>query len=79
LQLFIILDEWSEALKSGGKVDIVYTDFEKTFDKVPRKKLTSKLHSYKVKSEIVQLMEADLSNRKQRVKINGFIQHGTQF
>ena len=33
-QLLQILDDWTEALASGGRIDVIYTDFEKAFDKV---------------------------------------------
>ena len=37
-QLLQILDDWTETLESGGRIDVVlYTDFEKAFDKVPHK------------------------------------------
>ena len=45
LQLLQILDEWTEALETGGRIDVFYTDFEKAFDKVPHKRLLSKLRS----------------------------------
>jgi len=32
--LFQILDDWTEALETGGRIDVNYTDFEKAFDKV---------------------------------------------
>jgi len=34
-QLLHILHDWTEALESGGRIDVIYTDFEKAFDKVP--------------------------------------------
>jgi len=30
-------DKWTELLESGGRVDVIYTDFEKALDKVPHK------------------------------------------
>ena len=48
-QLLQILDEWTEALETGGRIDVIYTDFEKAFDKVPHKRLLSKLRSYKTR------------------------------
>ena len=33
-QLLQILDDWTEALESGGRIDVIYTDFEKAFDKL---------------------------------------------
>jgi len=38
-----MLEEWTEKLENGGHVDVVYTDFEKAFDKVPHKRLINKL------------------------------------
>ena len=35
-QLLKILDDWTETLESGDRIDVVYTDFEKAFDKVPQ-------------------------------------------
>ena len=46
-QLLQILDDWTETLESGGRIDVVYTDFEKGFDKVPHDRLLSKLKAYK--------------------------------
>jgi len=41
LQLPQIMDKWTEYLEYGGQVDMMYNDFEKSFDKVPHKKLIS--------------------------------------
>lgn len=46
LQLLQILDKWTEYLENGGQVDVMYSDFEKAFDKIPHKRLISKLISY---------------------------------
>jgi len=35
LQLLQIIDDWTAKLELGGRIDVIYTDFEKTFDKVP--------------------------------------------
>ena len=29
--LQILDDDWTEALESGGRIDVIYTDFEKSF------------------------------------------------
>ena len=34
-------------METGGRIDVIYTDFEKAFDKVPHKRLISKLKSVK--------------------------------
>ena len=45
-------------------------DFQKAFDKVPHKRLIGKLHSYEINTQIVNRLEAFLSNRKQKVVVN---------
>jgi len=69
-QLLQILDKWTECLEHGGQIDVIYTDLEKAFDKVPYKRLICKLHSYGSHKDIVKWLEAFLTNRKQRVRIN---------
>jgi hypothetical protein len=71
LQLLNILDKWTAALEEGGCIDVVYTDFEKAFDKVPHGRLLSKLKSYGISEEIIAWIKKFLCNRKQRVKIKG--------
>jgi len=39
-------------LEGGGQVDVIYTDFEKAFERVPHKRLISKLYSYNI-NEVV--------------------------
>ena len=50
LQLLKMLDLWTESLEEGGQIDVIYTDFEKAFDKVPHNRLLYKLKSYKINS-----------------------------
>ena len=50
---------------------MIYTDFEKAFDKVPRYRLLSKLKSYGIDQKLLDWIEAFLYNRSQRVRING--------
>ena len=52
-------------------VDIIYLDFQKAFDKVPHKRLMIKLKSLGIQGEVLRWVENWLSNRKQRVVING--------
>ena len=70
-QLLRILDNWTESLELGGQIDVIYTDLEKAFDKIPHRRLLSKLKSYGVNTETIQWIAAFLKNRRQRVKING--------
>jgi len=43
LQLLNIIDDWTMSLDTGGQIDCIM-DFEKAFDKVPHRRLISKLH-----------------------------------
>ena len=46
-------------------------DFEKAFDKVPHRRLISKLHSYGVNSNIISWITNFLDKRLFRVVVNG--------
>ena len=56
-QLLSMLDDWTELLESGGRIDVIYTDLEKAFDKVSHCRLISKLHSYQVNNKIILWIE----------------------
>jgi len=53
LQLLQILDDWTLQLDSGKQIDVIYTDFEKAFDKVPHHRLISKLQSCSLSSDLI--------------------------
>ena len=65
-----ILDDWTSMLEYGGQVDVIYTDFEKAFDRAPHKRLISKLYSYNINEDIINWIKAYLENRVQRVRVN---------
>ena len=52
-------------------IDILYLDFRKAFDKVPHKRLMAKVRSLGIIDEVGDWIEDWLSDRKQRVVING--------
>jgi len=54
MQLLKVMDMWTESLESGGQIDVVYTDLEKAFNKVPHKRLISKLYSYKINPGVIK-------------------------
>jgi len=39
LQLLNILDKWTELFRKWRTIDVIYTDLEKAFDKIPHKRL----------------------------------------
>ena len=71
LQLLKVLDQWTELLDEGGHIEAIYTDFEKAFDKVPHKRLLSKLRSYGVRPEVIRWIESFLVHRQQRTGVRG--------
>ena len=58
LQLLNMLDNWTEALETGGQIDTIYTDYEKAFDKIPHKRLVKKIESFGLPQQTVRWMEA---------------------
>ena len=71
LQLIRVLDRWTEILDKGGSIDVIYCDFMKAFDKVPHRRLIEKLEYYGIGDPLLSWIRAFLSNRKQRVAVNG--------
>lgn len=71
LQLLHMLDKWTSLLEEGGQIDAIYTDFEKAFDKVPHRRLITKLKAYGISSTLVSWIKVFLDGRKQRVRLNG--------
>ena len=46
-------------------------DFMKAFDKVPHKRLITKLESYKLSNQIIKWVDNFLNERNQKVTVNG--------
>ena len=66
----------TKLVDEGHSVDVVYLDFSKAFDKVPHKRLIAKLSAAGVRGNILQWIEAWLSDRKQRTVLNGKCSNG---
>ena len=63
----------SNYVDQGIPVDVIYLDFQKTFDKVSRTKLIVKMKRYGVSSEIVRWVGNRPTGRRQRVVIEGVV------
>ena len=70
-QLSEFLEDVSQALDEGEDVDVIYLDFKKAFDKVPHRRLLAKLQSYGIQGKVLDWIQEFLTERKQRVVING--------
>jgi len=51
--------------KNGDQIDTMYSDFKKAFDKVPHRRLISKLHSHDIDDTIGSISDF-LNARKYR-------------
>ena len=58
-------------MDNNGQVDIIYMDFMKAFDQVPYKRLLQKVQSYGINGHILGWITNFLTNRRQRVSVNG--------
>ena len=69
--LLKFLEEVTAYVDEGSPVDVLYLDFSKAFDKVPHKRLVNKVKAHGIGNNIWRWIEAWLSDRSQRVVING--------
>jgi len=75
--LLVFMEEITSYIDRGYPVEVVYLDFQKAFDKVPHIRLLMKLAAYGITGNILKWIVNWLSNRKQRVVLNGcFFQNG---
>jgi hypothetical protein len=70
-QMLCIIDNIYKALDCGKDVVMVYLDISKAFDKVWHKGLLFKLQCFGVGGSLLTWIGSYLSNRKQRVVLNG--------
>ena len=59
-------------MENGGQVDVVYTDFEKAFDRVDHDILLRKLEMLGIHGDLLRWISSYLSNRSQAVVLGGF-------
>ena len=67
--MLLYLDTIYSAINKNEEVDVIYTDFEKAFDKVDHGILIDKLYSLGIRGKILKLIYNYLTNRTQCVKI----------
>ena len=70
-QLLEYMEDITQAIDNGDDVDVIYLDFCKAFDRVPHTRLLHKLHGYGIRGELYNWIKDFLSNRIQRVVVNG--------
>ncbi len=69
--LLTFYNDLLHAQDNTKSLDIVYLDFQKVFDKAPHNKLMFKVKQLGINGKVHNWIENWLSNRKQRVVING--------
>ena len=69
-QLLEFMEEITEAIDQGHEIDAIYLDYSKAFDKVPHKRLLTKISEYGIKGNVLNWIGDFLGNRKQRVMVN---------
>ena len=43
--------EWTDLLDQNFSIDVIYLDFQKAFDTIPRQRLLSNVHAYGIRGE----------------------------
>ena len=69
--LLEFLETVTSALDDNECMDLIYLDFAKAFDKVPRQRLLAKLRAHGIDGKLLKWCEAWLTDRTQRVVLNG--------
>jgi ribonuclease P/MRP protein subunit RPP40 len=61
----------NDMIDRGYPFDIIFLDFAKAFDKVPKERLLEKVRAHGVRGVLLAWVRSWLTNRKQRVVLNG--------
>jgi ribonuclease P/MRP protein subunit RPP40 len=69
LRVLHSMDYWTSCLYKCQPLDILYFDFEKTFDRIPHPRLIHKLEHNGIRGMLLAWIEAFLSNRSFKVKV----------
>ena len=71
--LLKFFDTVGKYVDRGKPVDVLFLDFQKAFDKVPHQRLLLKIKAHGIDGKICKWIGNWLSDREQRVVINGSI------
>ena len=66
-----LIEEWKFSLEKSKHVGAVLMDLSKAFDCLPKDLLIAKLEAYGLNPLALDLLLSYLSNREQRVRVNG--------
>ena len=62
---------WTKVLDEGGRIDVIYMDFQKAFDTVPHRRLIHKVKAHGIGGHLLGWLKDFLADREQRVVVNG--------
>ncbi len=65
------MERVTREVDEGKPFDIVFFDFAKAFDKVPKNRLLAKLRAHGVRGDVLRWIKNWLRGRRQRVVLNG--------
>ena len=71
--LLRLIEQWRQHLDSNKVVGAILMDLSKAFDCLPHDLLIAKLEAYGLNREMVKLVYSYLKDRKQAVKVKGFV------
>lgn len=61
--------DWTKSIDMGSPVDVVYLDFTRAFDKVPKRRLLAKLWHCGIRGDLLKWIEAYLTDRLFQVRV----------
>ncbi|KAJ3646959.1 hypothetical protein Zmor_024514 [Zophobas morio] len=67
--LLCCLSDWTKEIDAGNSIDVVYLDFSKAFDRVPKRRLLHKLQHLGLGGNLLKWIGSFLSERTFRVKV----------
>ena len=71
--LLVFMDEVTNYIDRGHLIDVIYSDFQKAFDKLPHERLLMKLAAHGIAVNVLNWIENWLSNRKKHAVLNGCV------
>ena len=77
-QLLLTINDISKQVDLNNTITMAILDFSKAFDKVPHKRLLSKLSAYGIDGNLLDWFSSFLSNRIQRVVCDGEVSSSKQ-
>ena len=72
-------ESWTDAVDRGMALDIVYCDYQKTFDTVPHKHLLKNLSAHDLKGQVPAWLQNFLSDMQQEVTVGGITSSSVKF